>query len=715
MVQRHHWGLTALVAAALTACGGGTSNSAPTMHTASAGDSTDTPTYLDGTAAYAAPMAGASITITDVNGHTVTTAANDAGDYRADVSGFSAPLLVTATANVGDAVRIYHALVAANVGTGTIAHANVTPLTEAIVSLASSDGSTPGEFSGVEKLQSLNLARLLQASELIKAGIQNVAAATGNAGYDPLTTPFAVDGISGGFQLLEALNVAIDERGVTLRVIGIPVDDSATGAAANALLTLKDAAADTPAPLPAPTITDRVSAFDPWVAGINQCLGQPPALRVATDSDGKPTTLLGNCAQINGFAANYLNNGYTLLQQWGQQLATSIPEGAVMGRPEVIGFFRSDAGEETALLRFTYSSPTGGGSTIETAHKLAGNWLIEGNQRAYDAGIAVRLARSIDLSTNPWRPGIGPDAGKRVGWFNAFSPRLLLQFRQGGPNASAVYAVRVKGPGLPAAGIVLARSSACGAGEFLSTYSNDGSLPTAPAPDAAVMPMPATGVANRYTLSVIQNGNAYTGTDFYNEWRGRNTDGSPSTSRSTMVAPSPGVDLSTIPPLARYAFEVFKAGASTPADTFSVRATTRPVSGAFGTKLPWAQPTAEALQYIQPANKALAAALDSASLSWTTPAGAPSVIYATLYGSGLDGAVTRATEAGSHVHALGDTHVTVLAAAARDGNGQPCAYPKIPAFSTTSGTRELHLRQSSPDGLVLQSISQHLARSTPVP
>ena len=73
-VQRHGMTLAAVAAATLAACGGGggggsttsTTSSAPATSTAS------TSTYLDGTAAYGAPLAQAKVTITDVNGKTVT-------------------------------------------------------------------------------------------------------------------------------------------------------------------------------------------------------------------------------------------------------------------------------------------------------------------------------------------------------------------------------------------------------------------------------------------------------------------------------------------------------------------------------------------------------------------------------------------------------------------------------------------------------------------
>ncbi|WP_343622334.1 hypothetical protein [Roseateles puraquae] len=705
--MKHQQGLVlaCVAAAALVACGGGgggTTSAPPTSTPASTGS------FLDGTAAFGAPLAQAKITITDVNGKTVTVTANDAGNYKADVTGLKAPLLITATAPSGDALRVYHALWATDVPAGSTSHANVTQLTEAIVALASSDGSTPGEFASAANLKALDPARLQKAQDIVKALVKDVAAALGAAGYDPLTVGFTADSIGSADKLLDLLKVSLDQNGVTLRLVGVSAPASADGAAANTVVTVKDATAGAPTALPAPTITDSLTAFDPWVASLNKCLALPAAQRVSIDASGAPTAFLGDCAKISGFTTNYLRNGYTLLQYWGKQLHDVIPDAAVVARPEVLGFFKTDSGDDTALVRFTYNSPKGGGSYVETAHKMAGLWLLEGNQRKYDAGVIMRMVRATDASTNPYIPPTGPDAGKSVGWFNALSSRIHLQFNQAGPNGASVYAVRVKGPGLPAAGIVLARSSACGTSEYLATYSNDGTVPTAPTAGTTVMPLPSTSTSNRYTFGVAPIGNGYTGSDFYNEWRGRNSDGSPSTSRSNMVAPAPGVDVAAIPLLARYVFEVFKAGSNVPADTFAVRAVTKPLSAAFAAKLPWADPTADALQYVKPTNTALAASLDSASLSWSTPAGAPPVTSAYLYGSGSDGSTMQAD---ANVTALGDTSLTVKAAAERNGNGLTCASAKIPAFTATTGSREIGLRQATVDGLALQSITQHLART----
>jgi hypothetical protein len=436
------------------------------------------------------------------------------------------------------------------------------------------------------------------------------------------------------------------------------------------------------------------------------------------DISGYPTGFLGACAQVSGFAANYKRNGYTLLQYWGNQLHNWIPEGAVMQAPEVLGFLKNDAGDDMAIVRLSYTSPKGSGSYFETARKVSGVWVIEGNQRNYDASVSVRAVRIQDRSTNPYTPSNGPDAGKNVGWFDAYTARMHFGFNQSEPNGADVYAVRIKGPGLPANGIVLARSSACGTSDYLAFYSNDGSLPAAPTPGTA-FPLPTPSAGNRYTFAVAPMGDRYKGTDFYNEWRGRNADGTPVTSRLSSVAPAPGVDVSTIPPLAKYTFEVFKASSgSAVADTFSVRTATRPVAPAFAAKLPWAEFTADTMKYLDPSDATRAGELTSATLAWTVPTNAAPVYSAWVYGDFYDTSVSppvlRRMDMNNGVAKLGDSSLTLQAAVERNGNGAACSYAKVPAFTATSGYRELGMRQSTVEGLVLMQIHQHIGRRAPM-
>ena len=695
--------LSAIAAAVLVACGGGNSPVAPDTPV-------DTNAYVLGTAAYGAAMAKASITVRDATGKTVTVISDDNGDYKATITGFTAPLLITASANSGDAVRTYHAVLAGAIVASSSSRANVTPLTEAITAMASSDGKSPEEFIDATKLAALDPAKLTKAIEALKAIIKDVASDLGAVGFDPLTSVFKADRSSPGDKLLDTIKVTVGSGGVSLRNIAVPLGSADAGAPASAVITISDVKTQTATALPKPVISDSGGLIDAWVAQVNKCLSLAPTARVSVDATGAPTAFLGDCNTITNFSSNYKRNGYTLLQYWGKQLHDIVPEGAVLSLPEVLAFLKNSAGEDLALVRFSYTSPKGAGVYFEIARKIGATWVVEGNQRHYDASVSFTMYRSTDRSTNNVVPSAGPDKGKNVGSFGAYFARLNVSFNQSGPNGADVYAVRVKGPGFPAAGVVMTRSTACGTSDYLAAYSNDGSLPAAPAP-GAVFARPTGSTSNGYIVDIVKNGNGYTGSDFYNEFRGRNADGAPSTSRFSFTAPT-AVDVSTIPELAAYTFEVFKVGASVAADSFIARNVARPQPAVAGLKMPWASFSADSLKYVDPAG-GLAGELSGATLAWSVPEKTANVTSAYLFGTGLDSAVppvNQSTLFSQSVKALGDTSLALVASAKFDGNGNACTYAKVPAFSATSGSRQIGLRRPRVDGVLMQQTEFHNGR-----
>jgi hypothetical protein len=689
--------------------GSGTATGTGTATGATAGGTTSTLAgTLSGTVAFGAPLANAQLRVLDATGQQRSATADANGAYSLGVAGLTAPLLLTATGASGDAVHTYRTLVTSVPNGGAVV--NVTPLTDAIVALASSDGSNPAEFADAAKLRALDTARHQQATAAVKAAVQTVASTLGDASFDPVSTAFVANRASAGDKILDAVKVGLSESGVTLRsaLVTLGANDASAGATT---VTLKDPAV-TPAALPAPALTENLVMFDGFVNQLNACLALAPAARVSVDAVGEPSAFLGACAQIPGLSANYKRNGLNLLQYWGRQLHDVMPAGARAGVPEVLGLVKNAAGEDLAIVRLPFSSPLGGGSTIENARKTSAGWAIEGNQRNYDAGVSVRLVRSTDASSYGLVPTQGPDAGKNVGRFNTYSTRLHFNFNQAGPNGKDVYAVRITGPGLPAAGVVLARSSSCGTGDYLAFYSNNGSLPAMPAL-GATPPMPTAATSNGYTLRVAPRGTAYTGSDFFNEFRGRNADGTASTSSGNNIAPV-AVDLGQVPVLSRYVFEVFKAGSAVAADSFAVRTVARPVAPEFADKLAWAEFKADSLAYANPADAAKAAALDAATLGWSVPAGGAPVSSAYLYGQGFDTGtppVLRRMNMGANVAAFGDTSITLSAAVETNGNGNKCGYAKLPAFNASTGLRELGTRQTTAGNLVMQQLVYHAGRA----
>lgn len=690
--------LTTLSSACLIACGGSSSSN------------TETKLQLTGTAAFGAPMANALVTVTDAKGKIAKTTAASDGQYTINLTGFTAPFLIKATGSWGDSVKEYFALVTEAPKTTEKSTANVTPLTHALVTMLSSDGSSPHEFSDPAKLKALDTRKLTAALGNLQMALKDVLADANLPGtFDPLTSPFKADRTSAADVLLETIKVSVSDQGVALTNARVPVDSEVT-TSTPATVTIKGTPTTAPATLPKPLVAAaELKGLDIFQAEANACLALSPAARVSKSANGT-YTFLGACADVTGFASHYKAFGYTLNQLWGPRLLNQIPQGSTMNTPEFELFME---GGNKAIVRLSSQSDSGGRVFIETAAKGSdGKWHIEGNQRNYDAGIGVGLYRQTDVSTNGWTiPATftnSADKGKNVGKFSAYSSRLGLVFNLQGPNAADVHAARVKGPGLPAEGVVLARSSSCGTHDYLAIYRNDGGLPSLD------MALPTSSTSNQWILDAKSFGGGYTGSDFYNQYRGLSSTGSPSISVTNYVAPTP-VDMKTIPAFAIYSWEIFKTTSmTTPADTFTTRIMTRPLAASEGSKQPWANLSAETLDYLNPASATNAIELDTGTVSWNLQnATAPAVTSAFMSGAGViaEASDTVTMNMSQSVEKLGDTRLTLKAVTQANGLGQACSYRKLPAFTATIGSRSVGVRQITVDGLRLQSYSFHTGRA----
>ena len=689
---------TVLSAACLVACGGG------------GGSSSQSTAQLSGVAAYGSALSSATIFVIDSAGHQATGIAGIDGSYTIDVSGFIAPLLIKATGNTGDAVREYFALVSTPPKAGETTTANITPLTHAIVAMVSSDGTSPSEFTDTTKLKSLDTNNITSALGNLQASLKDVLInAQLPEKFDPVTTPFKADRNTSADVLLDTIKVSISDQGVALTNARVPASEDSASTLPN-VVTIRGIPSSPPSSLSAPTVAQAdLKGLDNFQIQLSKCLALAPSSRASRDSNGA-ITLQGDCANITSFASDYKGYGYTLSQLWGTRFLDGIPEGSTLDTPEFLLFLNGNK----AIVRLVTRSANGGRVYIENAAKDSnGNWQITGNQRNYDASISVRLYKQTDLSTNGWTIPTSytssPDAGRNVGKFDAYSSRLSFGFNPQGPNGSNVYAVRIKGPGLPDAGIVLARSSACGTNDYLAFYKNNGVLPslasTAPA-------LPTSSATNSWVLDVEKFGNAYLGNDFYNQYRGITSTGAPTTSTSNNISSAPTA-MNLIPDYALYTWEVFTtASGTTPAETFTSRIITRPLAAKEGNKQPWASLTADTLDYLNPNSISKAGEISAATLSWTlASASAPKVNSAYVFGSAAAATGTVRMNMGQSVSKLGDTSLSVSASAESDGSGQTCSYAKVPAFTATSGYREVGTRQTTEHGLVLQQYSFHIGRA----
>ena len=415
----------------VSGCGGGDSSSQSIPADQS---------VIGGTAAYGAPLAGATITLVDANGVSKTTTSAADGSYSINVTGLATPFLITASGQSGDEVKSYSALLLETPAKGVSTTVNVTPLTTAIVALASSTGSNPEQFSDPAILKNLDTAKLIKAEETIKAIIAEIVKDAGlPTTFDPVKSDFKATIGTPADKLLETVKVTVSETGVTLTNALTPIGSGEDQASAT--VTIKDVnSASTTTVLPKPSVE---ATFNDLLASLrtqlNACLALAPSDRVTLDSNNNPTALKGACAsdKMTAVASNYTNNGYTFLERWGAPFR-DLPKGASVGQAEVLATFTQKAGGHTLSFRFPVKVENGGlayGDTLRA--DTDGVWSFAGNQRKYDMGMSARLYKHVDKSTYPRIAGSSsPDSGKNVGYLSRIESAFNFSFNPYGPNAA---------------------------------------------------------------------------------------------------------------------------------------------------------------------------------------------------------------------------------------------------------------------------------------
>ena len=687
-----YFSFSTLMLAALVACGGG-------------GGAGSNSAQLSGVAAYGAPMQGASITLTDANGQSRTTNTSTDGSYTLDVTGLTAPFLLKASSAAGDSVKEYVALVTSAPTEGKTVVANVTPLTHALVTMVSSDGASPNEFTDSSKLKTLDTSKLSAALVNLQAALKNVLVETGlSEKFDPLSVRFKADRTNAEDTLLDTIKVSVSDQGVTLHNARVSVNDNGISNTEAATVTLKGTS-NTLRPLPRSTVqADDLKGLDAFVAQANACLALAPSDRVskgtgtAAGAFSNTYTFQGACAEVTSFDKDsYKTNGYPLTQTWGPRLLSQIPANSKLLPPEFLLFESTRDHQTKARVKLSSTSPTGGRTFVEHAVKTDAGWKIVGNQLNYDAGVSALFYRHKDLSTHgrtiPLSDTPDPDAGKNIGKLDVFSSALSFTFNPTGPNGHDVFAVRVKGPGLPRNGIVLARSSTCGTDKFLAFYSNNGELPNANSK------LQTRSTSKTWVLDASTFGNAYKGSDFYKQWRGSRIN----------ISEQP-VKMDEIPEFATYSWEVFtlSGGSTVAAAKFTTRNVTRPLAASEGQKLPWAVLNQDALDYLDPTHISKSDSLSSVSFGWTLPtASTPEVTSAGIYGRNNTDAVGMGLGIGNR----GDTSVKLSLNTQYNGAGVACSYAKVPSFTATMEYREVSVQQKTDHGLILQNLSYHEGRS----
>jgi hypothetical protein len=475
MITPSSFKLTFVAAAivALGACSSGTSELAapatPQSPAAAAPVVPETPAAaapvtIKGVAASGAPMAGSTIVLTDATGKTVTATADETGAFTLDASGLVAPFVVVATGTVGESVVSLVSMQA----TSSSSTVNVTPITHAIAATLAPGGDPLALVSNTAAITPSAVSASEAALRLVLGPLMTATGASGNL----ISGTFTADG-TGLDQLLDQVKVDVKPGGLvemsSLAGEGGTVPVTLVFDATAALPTAADAA-KLPAPAPGADVVG-IGTFASIGKAFNRCFaGTTPTARqtaattpcggiVVDDEhavDMASNPYVRQAALLPAFAsAAYLHDGETAEQQLGSLVADAGMDGARFAPPEIMRQVAADI----FLLRFPFRRVNGTVGQFESvARKVMssatatdGAWRLVGNQRNYSIVMRTAAQRWSAVNTTPTATGV-----------SAYHTGMTVSFSTVKGNGANVEWVKVTGPGLDAAGMILKPSTGSG-------------------------------------------------------------------------------------------------------------------------------------------------------------------------------------------------------------------------------------------------------------
>lgn len=403
----------------------------------------------------------------------------------------------------------------------------------------------------------------------------------------------------------------------------------------------------------------------PLQLALDACFRLPVADRVTVDANGSITALKGACASLP-VAANYSQNLSSFTARYGDWLRDerlrdawfgAFMMGAVSDSEAVIGlyyFVRTDA------YRFDFLF-----DTMRRTAPGAATWHLVGNQRKYELFARTEYIRTEQLSPPPATP-------TSVFGFSRLDAAIGFRFDPtNGTEAASVRALRIRGRGLPAAGIVLTRSSSCNRADRFVIANKTG--------DTAV-----TVSGNRGSFFYLQSVPLQSGGPL-GPW----PSGDP-TFADTMLTDA---QLSEIGSLEPYQVEVFKqTDTTTPSETLTIRIGNPPQAVARQRSFGWTLLDPATRRYLNPTLPE-AAASTSIPMAWSLPntnfqgqgvAHDPVNVYLVTRGN-VDGVTNKRVNDSRSFQPGSRTSVVFAPNRPPAGESNPCTGSAFPQLTTTPG------------------------------
>ena len=424
-------------------------------------------TLLGGTVATGAPLTNTTVTFLDAKPSTITAVTDTTGKFSIDMSKVKSPAVMSVT--LSDGRKMYSIWDGSTQGTS--ATANITPLTDAVVSeYAKSKNLKPSDIAP----GSVDTATLKTAKNTVKEWVVAACQQTGGnaSSLDLLSTPFDASG--------KGLDAVLDSLSFTRNSDGLTV-----------LYPKQVVLTDTASPPPLrplgsgnklSTVTSGndlfpLSQLGSWRNRMNDCMKVAVVSRAASAS----------CAGISPLA--YKHDSVNFQTHMFSDTGESNSVGSVFEYPKIMSINANGAGTSAVvelrwyqpLTQTTHSrlaifrdlGESGRLQDNKVASATGSTWWLYGNQRDLEIRIEPRLTRYENMNTKT--QGTSPSA-----LFSGIHI-LINNYKQvnGSWISTNILSAKVTGPGLPASGLVLAPvDPALYSSPYLGILNRTGQMPS---------------------------------------------------------------------------------------------------------------------------------------------------------------------------------------------------------------------------------------------
>lgn len=401
----------------------------------------------------------ANVKVVDFNRATKDTVTNNLGGYSVDITGMQSPIYVIASYKTPGAISDYMVAALPTLpSNATAATANVTPLTHLVQIYSNPVEAYVLAFNVTSIARPLPAAKVAAANQAIRTVLARQLGANGlqASNFDPTKLPFAANGIGQAALLRDTTVNFVNYLGKSW------ITNNLTGEFATGSVLLTTAAIDSASAPSLPLATKqpfpaaKLIAFkDAW----NTCLTIPVASRI-TVSNNEVVAIHPSCAAIA--TPDYLLNGENFGQRWRSLLGEPSFVGGSIESVSMRDYADIDGNELAGIYIRALSNDGKPFNSLEVFRKINGNWEVAGNNRIYTGTVTARYSNYKRLEN-----GTSTEIDR-------YRPDIQFSANPGHPSMANIRAIRVRGPGIPAAGLVFTRSVVCGTSDYMTINSRDG-------------------------------------------------------------------------------------------------------------------------------------------------------------------------------------------------------------------------------------------------